>query len=81
MTISLLSGSAVGGDAAGDTFTSIENLIGSDHNDTLQADAGANRLDGGLGDDSLVAADGEDTLTGGAGNDILVANGDGAPWR
>lgn len=51
------------GDAAGDTFESIENLTGSNYNDLLYGDAGDNVLDG---------ANGADTLYGGAGNDIYV---------
>jgi Ca2+-binding RTX toxin-like protein len=42
------------GDAAGDTYISIENLRGSNFNDTLIGDAGNNRLDGGLGIDRTI---------------------------
>jgi Ca2+-binding RTX toxin-like protein len=59
------------GEAAGDTFTSIEALIGSALNDSLRGDAGANGLDGGAGDDLLSGRDGADTLSGGAGHDTL----------
>jgi len=57
------------GDAAGDTFTSIENLTGSDYNDTLIGDGGLNTLTGGLGDDILEGMDGIDALVGGGGSD------------
>ncbi|MBC6438307.1 MAG: hypothetical protein GDA52_09285 [Rhodobacteraceae bacterium] len=67
--------SNTGGDAAGDTLTNIENLIGSDHNDTLTGDAGANRLDGGDGDDVLNGGLEADTLHGDAGNDSLRGDG------
>jgi len=56
-------------DAAGDTFTSIENLVGSNFNDTLIGDGGNNLLNGGLGDDVLEGMSGADTLIGGGGND------------
>ncbi|CAK16632.1 retention module-containing protein [Pseudomonas entomophila] len=46
-----------------DTLTSIENLIGSEYNDTLIGNGGDNVLTGGAGDD---------TLTGGGGNDTFV---------
>jgi hypothetical protein len=39
--------------AGTDTLTSIENLLGSDFNDTLTGDAGANKLEGGVGNDTL----------------------------
>lgn len=58
-----------GGDAAGDVLSSVENLIGSGHNDTLTGDGNANRLDGGGGNDTLIGGLGADTLVGGLGND------------
>lgn len=57
------------GDAAGDTYTSIENLTGSAFNDFLAGDANINRLDGGSGDDVLLGAGGADVLVGGEGSD------------
>ena len=57
------------GDAAGDTFTTIENLTGSAFADTLTGTTGANVLDGGAGDDTLTGGAGADTLIGGAGID------------
>ena len=68
------------GFANGDTFSSIENIIGSGSNDTLVGDAGDNELVGGVGNDGLEGGDGsdvldgqdgEDRLTGGNGDDIL----------
>nr|WP_103466445.1 type I secretion C-terminal target domain-containing protein [Pseudomonas putida] len=55
-----------------DTLVSIENLIGSDYNDTLIGNAGDNVLDGGLGNDVLKGGDGNDTLIGGPGDDIMT---------
>jgi Ca2+-binding RTX toxin-like protein len=57
------------GEAAGDTYTTIENLTGSAFADTLTGDANANVLDGGAGDDTLIGGAGADTLIGGAGID------------
>lgn len=56
-------------DAAGDSFTSIENLVGSNFNDTLIGDGGNNVLNGGLGNDVLEGMAGGDTLIGAGGND------------
>ncbi len=58
-------------DARGDTLSSIENLIGSIHDDVLIGDAGVNRLDGGAGDDHLMGGGDADTLNGDAGDDTL----------
>ncbi|MFL5129610.1 MAG: calcium-binding protein [Microvirga sp.] len=71
VSVSLLDGKGYAGDAAGDTYTNFERVIGSRFNDTLTGSAVANRLEGGAGDDTLtdVAGTGTDTLIGGAGND------------
>lgn len=64
------------GEAAGDTFQSIENVYGSDFNDLLSGDSGSNRLLGGNGSDFLAGGGGDDTLVGWDGDDIL-ASGNG----
>ena len=85
VTIDLLAHTASGGDAQGDTLTSIENLYGSGNDDHLTGDDGRNIFGGWLGDDVLVGNGGDDSLSGeggddsldgGAGNDRLVG-GDG----
>lgn len=60
------------GEAAGDKYRSIENLVGSRFDDMLTGDKGVNIIDGGAGDDVLNGGEGRDTLIGGAGNDRLV---------
>ena len=57
------------GAALGDSYLSIEGLIGSAGNDLLEGNAQANRLEGGAGDDTLLGGSGADTLLGGAGFD------------
>jgi Ca2+-binding RTX toxin-like protein len=57
------------GEAAGDTYTSIENLTGTDFNDSLFGNGAANVLSGGLGNDFLNGNVGNDILDGGAGID------------
>jgi Ca2+-binding RTX toxin-like protein len=72
VTVNLATGLSAGGDAEGDTISSIENLVGSNFDDTLTGDAGANQLVGNAGNDVLDGGDGNDTLRGGAGADILT---------
>ncbi|CAO3409230.1 calcium-binding protein [Azospirillum largimobile] len=69
VAVDLAAGTGLGGDAEGDVLSGIENLTGSDHDDRLTGDGGANLLDGGAGDDTLAGAGGADTLTGGDGTD------------
>lgn len=64
-----LTGVVPSGDALGDTYTAIQNLTGSAHDDQLIGDSGANTLNGGLGDDTLEGMAGADSLVGGGGND------------
>ena len=69
------------GEAVGDTYTGIENLLGSHFNDRLVGDGANNILTGGdgedvlignNGDDQLIGGPGADTLNGGAGKDTIV---------
>ncbi len=60
------------GNALTHSFTSIENLTGSNANDTLTGDGNANTLGGVGGDDTLDGAAGNDVLIGGDGNDTFV---------
>ncbi len=62
------------GAAAGDTFISIENVIGSDFADNLRGDANDNVLEGGAVSDRLYGRAGDDTLDGGTGVDALYGN-------
>jgi Ca2+-binding RTX toxin-like protein len=63
------------GDAAGDTYASIEGLRGSAFADSLAGDDSGNGLEGGRGDDTLAGGGGDDTLDGGAGLDIAAFSG------
>jgi Ca2+-binding RTX toxin-like protein len=69
VTVNLATGTGSGGNAAGDTFTAIENVNGSNGGDTLIGSSGANALSGFGGADVLRGSTGKDMLTGGAGAD------------
>jgi Ca2+-binding RTX toxin-like protein len=71
VTVNLAFG-GLGGDAQGDTYIGIENVMGSNFADTIIGDAFHNTLNGGAGDDHLQGGAGGDTLIGGAGFDTLT---------
>ena len=56
VTVNLAAGTGVGGDAQDDTLSGVENLTGSDYDDTLVGDGVANVLTGGAGNDVLEGA-------------------------
>src|SRR5580704_10594296 len=62
----------IDGGAGVDTLAAIENLTGSNFDDTLTGDALNNLLNGGAGNDRLDGGDGNDGLVGGSGNDTLM---------
>ncbi len=73
------------GDKGTSTFTSIEDIIGSSHNNsytftgnsriTIDGGAGDDVVTGGSASDTLTGGQGNDTLNGGGGNDLLLALG------
>jgi Ca2+-binding RTX toxin-like protein len=68
-SVDLASGSARG--LGRDTVSNIENVTGSDGNDSIRGEAGDNALSGGAGNDNLNGRGGNDILDGGEGNDRL----------
>jgi Ca2+-binding RTX toxin-like protein len=88
VNVNLNGGVQSGGDAQGDTLFWIENVFGSNFNDTLTGD-GANNflrgyggndiLNGSGGNDTLFGEEGNDLLTGGTGIDVLNG-GNGIDW-
>jgi Ca2+-binding RTX toxin-like protein len=58
-----------------DVIVFVENIVGSNFDDTLTGSGGSNDIDGGAGNDKLAGLGGSDLLTGGAGADtFLFAN-------
>ena len=66
------------GDAQGDTFTNIEIIRGSPHDDTLTGNGQANHLKGAAGNDTLIGLAGADKLDGEGGDDDIASYA-GAP--
>jgi Ca2+-binding RTX toxin-like protein len=62
------------GDAAGDTFTSIENVVGTSFADTLTGDEQANSLAGAAGADTLNGGGGVDTADYSADTSAVTVN-------
>jgi serralysin len=69
--VNLQTGKGSGGDAQGDTLFDIQNLWGSQHNDTLIGDGNDNELSGFDGNDLLKGFGGSDILQGYQGHDQL----------
>src|SRR5262245_9681120 len=65
VTVSLIAYAGFHGDAEGDKLYGIENLVGSNHDDTLWGDDGVNALAGYDGKDTLKGFGGADNLYGG----------------
>ena len=86
INVNLVSGPGTGGHAAGDTYSNIEYVMGSNYGDTITGNninnylmglAGVDTITAGDGSDYLLGGDGADQLYGGLGNDQLLG-GDGA---
>ena len=75
--VNLIAGRGTFGLAHNDSYSSIENAIGSVFNDRLIGRSGVNTLTGGEGDDNLYGSSGDDTLMGGDGDDTLGRIEDG----
>ena len=88
LVVSLLKPSLNTGEAAGDTYSQIRNLTGTQFDDELHGNDAMNAIRGGWGNDRLFGHDGSDTLLGGAGDDVLdgglkndvLDGGDGNDW-
>ncbi len=79
VTVNFVTGLGSGGLAAGDIYTTVENVLGSALADTLIGSLGTNTLAGFDGNDFLSGGSGADSLLGGAADD-LVMGGSGADF-
>jgi Ca2+-binding RTX toxin-like protein len=79
VTVDLAGGTGAGGDAEGDIFIDVENVLGSAADDSLIGGEGDNVIDGGAGNDTIVGSPGEDTLLGGEGIDLVDYSGGSGP--
>ncbi len=71
VTLDLKAGTGTGGEASGDTFKDVENVIGTGFADTISGSDTDNTLNGGGGDDSLSGNGGKDMISGGKGSDTI----------
>ena len=71
VTVDLGNGTFSGGHAEGDTAVNVESIEGSNYDDVLTGDSGANRLHGGEGNDVLDGGEGTDQIDGGEGVDTV----------
>ena len=77
VVVNLLTGVGSGGDAQGDTYSSIEDVQGSSSDDVITGNSKDNIIDGWYGDDQLSGGGGDDEISGGLGNDIIYSTFDG----
>jgi serralysin len=71
VTADLQSPSSNQGEALGDTYSSVESLIGSVYGDTLRGNGASNTIKGEGGKDTLYGRNGNDMLEGGSGGDKI----------
>jgi Ca2+-binding RTX toxin-like protein len=76
VAVSLLGGTASGGDAQGDVFSGFESLRGGSGNDTLQGTLAANEIRGFHGADTIEGLGGDDTLLGDGLSEDALNGGD-----
>ncbi|MCA0870153.1 hypothetical protein LCL97_04930 [Seohaeicola saemankumensis] len=71
ISANLANATGLAGDAAGDRFSGIEGIIGSEFADILYGSSGDDLLFGRAGDDTILGRAGDDRIRGDAGADVL----------
>ncbi|OYU48932.1 MAG: hypothetical protein CFE31_10930 [Rhizobiales bacterium PAR1] len=74
LTINLSTGTGSGGEAAGDTYISIEGVVGSSGNDTIIGTTNYEEFIGGDGNDTFITNGSGDIVLGDAGNDTMIVD-------
>jgi Ca2+-binding RTX toxin-like protein len=77
VTVNFWNGAGSGGDAKNDTYSLVENAVGSAFVDTFIGNTSANIFEGGDSSDTFKGRGGNDTLVGGAGNDVIMGGAGG----
>lgn len=77
VNVNLSTGTAIDGFGSQDTLKNVENVRGTNANDTITGSAVSNVLRGFAGNDTLNGAGGADQMRGGQGNDIYVVDNTG----
>jgi serralysin len=75
LTIDMATPGSSTGNAQGDSFNSIEKVIGSGFIDNISGTSGNETIDGGVGNDVLNGRGGNDAIIGGSGTDTVVFSG------
>ncbi|MDQ4144340.1 MAG: hypothetical protein M3198_11470 [Actinomycetota bacterium] len=78
--INITGGTSIGASEGSDSFTGIENVIGSSHNDYVTGDGKANGLFGSQGEDTLYGRGGDDVMIGFAGYDSIFGGAGSADF-
>ncbi|MBW3245451.1 hypothetical protein KUV57_22660 [Epibacterium sp. DP7N7-1] len=74
VSLDLSQGSGVSGDAEGDVYTSIEDIVGSNYSDEIIGDDNTNKIEGLSGADTLFGRGGNDQLYGNTGDDSIYGD-------
>jgi Ca2+-binding RTX toxin-like protein len=73
VVVNMVTGTASDGFGGTDTFTNIEDIRGSEYNDSLLGNDGDNEIEGNAGNDTIDGGLGRNHLSGGQGNDAIIS--------